>query len=38
MCAEPWGLVHTDHRSSTIRCTPNRYGINMYILGIGIKL
>ncbi len=23
MRAEPWGLVRTDHGSSTIRCTPN---------------
>ncbi len=22
MRAEPWGLVRTDHGSSTIRCTP----------------
>ncbi len=23
MRAEPWGLVRTDHGSSTIRCTPS---------------
>ncbi len=29
MRAEPWGLVHTDHGSSMIRCTPTNYMVSM---------
>ncbi len=33
MRAEPWGLVRTDHVSSTIRCTPKGHHLNSGISG-----
>ncbi len=38
MRAEPWGLVRTDHGSSTIRCTPNNYNDKYLVLIIVLIL